>query len=125
GQPAHRRDVLARQADVLRLAVPGEFLLNEKVVGLFAPGQNRAAPAFGFLAGDIFEHPQRPADQLALRFGLHIDHELVLEMAVSGNLVTALDGLANGIGIKLGAGGIGTDRARRVEAIENAYDAPE
>ena len=46
-------------------------------------------------------------------------------MTVSGNLVTALDGLANGIGIELGAGGIGTDRAGCVEAIENAHDAPE
>jgi hypothetical protein len=45
-------------------------------------------------------------------------------MTVSGNLVTALDGLANRLGIELGAGCIGADRARRLEAIENANAAP-
>jgi len=105
--------------------MPDNFFLNEEVIGPLAEGENRAAPAFCLLPGNIFEHAERTADQFAFLLGLHVDHQLVLEMTVAGNLVTALDRLANGVGIEPGARRVRTDGAGRVEAVEQAHDAPD
>ena len=115
----------AGEIGVARVAMPEQLLGGEEFARVLGERGHRADPSHRALAGGALEDLERATDRRLLFVGRERGQELILQIAVAGDVMTLLHDRGDRLRVDFRAARIDAERAADAVALQQRQQAPD